>query len=199
MLLAFYLQIGIRYSPLQAGLGIIPIDVTFLISNLISGILSDVYGSRILTTTGIALQTIGFLVLSTFGTTTDYFQVALVLCIFGVGNGLFNAPNTREIMGSVPPNRRGIASGFRSLVYNAGLAISYGFVILFVTLGIPYGTLSKLLQGTEPQPGLAFATTQFLNGFRMASLIFAVIIAFAILPSVMRGKRGEIPLIEEIK
>ena len=34
LLLAFYLQIGLGYSPLQAGVGIIPLDVTYLIFSL---------------------------------------------------------------------------------------------------------------------------------------------------------------------
>jgi EmrB/QacA subfamily drug resistance transporter len=188
LLLAFYLQIALRYSPLQAGLGILPVDAAFMIMTIISGRLSDRYGSRLLATAGIVVQALGFLILATLGTGASYLEVAVVLVVFGVGNGLFNTPNTREIMASVPANRRGIASGFRSLVYNIGLTLSYGLVILFITIGIPYNALSQLLQGNEATSYAATIATQaFVNGFRITCLIFSAIIALAVAPSILRG------------
>ncbi|MHB8567743.1 MAG: MFS transporter [Nitrososphaerales archaeon] len=186
LMLAFYLQIGLGYSPLSAGLGIVPVDISYLFSTLISSRLSDKYGSKLLATSGLVVNTIGFVILATFAISTQYTEIVLLLAIFGVGNGLFNTPNTREIMSSVPPERRGIASGIRNLMFNLGLTTSFGVVIALITLGIPYNTFSQLLAGTATT---SLAKLEFVSGFRIAAFVFALIVAVAIIPSWMRGAR----------
>ena len=188
LVLAFYLQIGLGYTPLQAGVGIVPVDIVYLGSTLFSSRLSDRHGSRVLTTTGLAINALGFFMLATFSLTTGYYSIAVVLAIMGLGNGLFNTPNTREIMSSVPPERRGVASGMRSMMYNLGLTLSYGLVIVLITQGIPYPEFSQLLQGTVPPSIASIAKTEFLSGFRITSLVFGIVMVFAIIPSWIRGK-----------
>jgi EmrB/QacA subfamily drug resistance transporter len=184
VLMAFYLQIGLGYTPLEAGLGVLPLEGAYIVSSFISARLSDRYGSRILCTLGLSIITSCFLAMSTFGGATRYEEVALILGIIGIGNGMFTAPNIRAIMGTVPQNRRSIASSFRQTMFNTGSTVSYGLVILFLTLGIPYGTLSTLLQN----PGvIGSAQLLFFNGFRVATILLAVIDGLAIIPSVMRG------------
>lgn len=188
-LVAFYLQIGLGYSPLRAGLSIIPLDVTYLVSSLVCGKLSDRYGSRILTTLGLSINTICFLTMTTFGQDTQYVEIALILAAMGWGNGMFTPPNLKAIMSSVPANRVGVASGFRNTMFQIGSTTSYGLIILFITFGIPYNAFSMLLQGSLPQSLISVAKQEFFNGFRIAALILAVIDAIAILPSVMRGAK----------
>jgi MFS family permease len=188
LLLAFYLQIGIGYSPAMAGIGVVPLEVTFLIFSLTGGRLSDKYGSRILCTIGLAVNSLAFAYLSTFGENTTYPQVLVGLIAIGFGNGMFLAPNMRAIMGSVPADRRGIASAFRSTVNNVAWTVSYGLVILFMTSGISYGTLSDLLDGSISRVPGSIANHEFLLGFKIAVLSLAIIDAAAIIPSIMRGK-----------
>ena len=188
LLIAFYLQIGLGYTVFQAGLGILPLEISFMIFSLIGGRLSDKYGSRVLSTIGLVVNTLAFLFLSTFTENTSYPVVVVSLITIGFGNGMFLAPNMRAIMSSVPPDRRGIASAFRSTVNNVAWTISYGLVILFMTFGISYGTLSGILDGAIIRiPGSA-ANLEFLLGFKIAVIALAIIDVVAIVPSVMRGK-----------
>lgn len=187
LLLAFFMEIGQGYSPLQAGLGILPLDITYTISSVIFGRLSDRYGTRLFTTTGLVINSACFLVMAGFSSNTAYIEIAIFLTILGVGNGMFTPPNLRAIMGSVPPSRIGIASGFRNTMFNMGLTISYGLVVLFITFGIPYNTLSLLLQNAAPQSIIALAKLEFFDGFRIATFILAIIGVVAIIPSAMRG------------
>jgi len=187
LLLAFYLQIGLGYPPLQAGIAILPMEVVYLFVSIFCGKLSDIYGSRGLTTLGLGLNAIGFLYASTFSSSTSYLSIALCLVLIGIGNGMFTAPNLRAVMGSVPPNRVGIASGFRQTMFNVGLTCSYGLTILLLTLGIPYGVLSQLLQSTASHATNSFALLEFLSGFRIAMFSLAVIDSIAIIPSAIRG------------
>jgi len=40
---------------------------------------------------------------------SPYWQSTLWLGLVGIGSGMFNSPNTAAMMGTVPPDRRGIA------------------------------------------------------------------------------------------
>ena len=106
LLIAFYFQLGLGYSPLEAGLGIIPVEAVYLIFAIISGKMSDKYGSRLISTAGIFFLVVSNISMSFLGIHSAYLEVALVLATFGVGIGMFNAPNLSAIMGSVPSNRR---------------------------------------------------------------------------------------------
>jgi EmrB/QacA subfamily drug resistance transporter len=191
LLMSFYLQIGLGYTPLQAGLGILPLDGTYMIFTFVGGKLSDRYGSRILTTVGLLVNSVGLLTISTLGAETPYPEVAAVLAAIGVGNGLFTSPNLRAIMGSVPVHRRGSASAFRNTMFSVGSTVSFGLVVLFITFGIPYGTFSALLQGALAPSAIPLGRSEFLNGFRIATLLFGAIIAVGIIPSALRGGRQE--------
>jgi EmrB/QacA subfamily drug resistance transporter len=192
ILFAFFLQIGLGYSPLQAGVAIVPLEVAYVISSLISAKLSDRYGTRVLCTAGLSVITADFLLASTFSLTTQYPEVAVVLVVCGIGNGMFTPPNLRAIMGSVPNTRRGIASSFRQTMFNTGSTCGYGLVILFLTIGIPYGLLSPLIQSGAVHSSITLAArTEFLDGFRIACVLFAVLEGLAIFPSAMRGSVRE--------
>jgi EmrB/QacA subfamily drug resistance transporter len=187
LLVSFYLQVGLGYSPLQTGLGIIPLDSVYFIFSLLGGRLSDRYGARIISTVGLLVGSFGFFSMYMFGVATPYPVVAVFLGFAGIGNGLFNPPNTASIMGSVPTNRIGVASGFRNTVFNVGQCASYGLLILFITIGMPYSSFSHLLQGLDAQSVLVLARQQFLNSMRIAILILATMNAVAIIPSILRG------------
>lgn len=189
LLSAFYLQIGLGYAPLKAGIAIIPVEATYFFSSLINGRLSDKYGSRVLCTSGLSIIAASYIILSTFGISTPYWHVALMLAFIGYGNGMFTPPNTSAIMMSVPENRRGIASSFREIMFNSGSTMSFGLVVLFITFGIPYATFNALLQGAGAQSLGLVAQSQFIGGFRIAALLLAAIDAIAVIPSAFRGPK----------
>jgi len=189
IMISFYLQIVLGFSALQAGLGLLPLEATYILFGPISGRLSDKYGPRFFSTLGLAISSLGFLLLSTISVSTSYGEFALVLALLGAGNGMFVSPNISAIMGSVPPNRRGIASGFRVTMLNVGLTASSGIAVLLITLGISYNGFSALIQNLVPQSGLLLAKAQFVNGFKLATLALALTNSAAIIPSALRGQK----------
>jgi EmrB/QacA subfamily drug resistance transporter len=191
ILTSFYLQVVVGDSPLVAGLSILPLDATFVIAGPLSGKLSDKYGPRLLSTIGLAVSSAGFFILSTITTTTTYPVLALVFAFLGIGNGMFVSPNISAIMGSVPANRRGIASGFRTTTFNIGLTASAGIAVLLVSLVVPYSVLTGLIAGTTTSLP-ATAGAQFLSGFKIAVLVLAVLNSIGIIPSALRGTRRSV-------
>ncbi len=189
--ISFYLQIIMGYSALQAGLSILPLEATYLILGPLSGKLSDKYGSRLFATLGLVISSVGFFLLAAITTpTTSYLEVAIVLALMGAGNGMFVAPNISAIMASVPANRRGIASGFRVTLFNVGLTASSGVAVLLITLIIPYGAFSALLQSFNPLSASAIVRDQFVSGFQLATLVFAIVNTIAIAPSLLISSKA---------
>jgi hypothetical protein len=92
-----------------------------------------------------------------------------------------------SIMGSVPGERRGIASALRAVFFSTGSVISINFAILVMTLTVPYRIVSGVM--TSSISITAAETALFSGGISNAYLWMAGINALAIIPSLLRGKR----------
>jgi EmrB/QacA subfamily drug resistance transporter len=130
-------------TPLWAGIFILPMTAGFLVSGPTSGILSDKFGSRGIATSGMAVFALSFIGLMTLPTDFPYWAFALLVGLNGIGSGMFASPNSSSIMGSVPAEDRGAASGMRSTFQNSGTAVSIGVVFTLMIAG-----LSSSLPGT---------------------------------------------------
>lgn len=80
-----------------------------------------------------------------------------------------------------------MAAGFRSTKFNIGATSSYALVLVLLTLGIPYGTFSALLQNVGTETVISLARAQFIDGFRIGCVILAGVTLSGIIPSLLRG------------
>ncbi|MGP6239803.1 MFS transporter [Cuniculiplasma sp. SKW4] len=135
---------GYSYSsvPFWAGIYTIPMMLGFVVFGPISGAMSDKIGARGISTFGLLVSAVAFILLSTLSYNFSYIPFALMLFMMGSGMGLFAAPNITAVMNSVPPQLRGVASGMRSTLQNTGQTMSMG---IFFTIVIVY--LTRLLPG----------------------------------------------------
>src|SRR5205823_13485255 len=145
LLLSLHFQLVLQKSPLEAGLLIIPTDIATLAAGPLSGLLSDKYGHLPFTTAGLATISLSLLLFATTDASTPYSVFVAYLILFGAGLGFFASPNISSIMGSVPPERRGIASGFRATFFNVGYTISLNLAILITTFTIPYALVTQVI------------------------------------------------------
>ncbi len=190
LLLSLYLQLVEGFSPLQAGLAIVPFDLAFLAVGPLSGRLSDKYGHMPFTTSGLAVMSASLLLMSSTSVSTPYLTLALYLIVFGVGVGMFSSPNMSSIMGSVPPQERGVASGVRATFFNVGYVLSFNVAILVMTLALPYSVITAVISAPNPAAIVGVDKALFAKGLDYAFQVSAVINAVAIAPSVLRGKRA---------
>jgi len=145
-------------TPLWAGIFMLPLTLGFLIAGPLSGYLSDRFGARLFSTAGLALVACSFLGLLALPVDFDYGLFAALLLLNGLGQGMFSAPNTSSIMGSVPSEYRGVASGMRSTFQNSGTALSIGVFFSLMVSGLATslpGTLSHGLQAHGVPAGAA--------------------------------------------
>ena len=182
-LLIFFLQGPYGQDPLTAGLMLIPFGLAFMVLGPISGYLSDGYSSRNLQVAGLMIVALALLGLAQIGQDTPYWQLALLMGLMGAGSGLFNSPNTRSIMYSVAPDRRGIAASARVMLANVGVMVSLAIAFPLVLSGIPMGDLLKLFLyggGISPE-----SLALFMSGLHESFLMFFGVSILAVLAAAM--------------
>ncbi|WP_194814919.1 MFS transporter [Nocardia sp. XZ_19_385] len=136
-----YLQLGLGFSPLKAGLSGMPMSVAMMLgASLSMQVLVPRFGRAVLQTG--ALLAAGGMVLfgffaTTQGTGISLWQTMLPLIPMGIGMGLIIAPLTDLILSEVPHEHAGSASGLTSTTIQLGQAIGVALssVIFFGHLG----------------------------------------------------------------
>ena len=123
----------------------------FVVFGPVSGALSDKIGARLISTVGLVISAVAFLLLATLPYNFAYVPFALMLFMMGSGMGMFAAPNITAVMNSVKPQLRGVASGMRATLQNTGQTASMG---IFFTIVLVY--LTRLIPGSF---GPALATS----------------------------------------
>jgi MFS family permease len=187
---SLYLQLILGYSALKAGVLLIPMEIVILVLSPISGRLSDRYGTRVLGSAGLALNAAALIWFSTLNEKSTYGAVLISLLLLGVGMALFASPNISSVMGSVPPEKRGVASGIRMTISQTAGVLSVPFSLLLMTLVMPYNQLSQIVSNSQLNNSNELAL--FLKAINHACLILGIIMLFAIIPSLLRGPRIKI-------
>jgi MFS family permease len=159
-------------TPLWAGIFMLPLTIGFLFGGPVSGYLSDRFGARLFSTTGLLLVAASFVGLLALPVAFSYPAFAALLFVSGVGQGMFSAPNTSAIMGSVPPEQRGVASGMRSTFQNSGTALSIGVCFSLMIAGLA-SSLPRTLQSGLQAQGVPAGTASQVAGLPPVSTLFA--------------------------
>jgi EmrB/QacA subfamily drug resistance transporter len=194
-LLMAYLQ-GIRgISVLTAASLLAPLSIGLAAVGPIGGRLSDRYGARVLSTVGLAVQAVALFLFSTIVSGTPLYAIAGYEALLGIGGGLFFPANSSAIMGSVPRNRYGVASGVMMTVRNSATALSFVVALLALTSQLPGGLGASLLGGSFSPSTLAAIgisrdqlQVEFLDGMRVAFRASAVLVLVAAVFSALRGR-----------
>jgi MFS family permease len=187
LLLSLYYQLVLGMSPLASGIAILPFDAAFLVVGPLSGRLSDRFGHLPFTTSGLALGSFALYLFSTMTTATPVSTVIIHQMLVGAGMGLFVSPNISSIMGSVPENRRGIASAFRATFFQVGYVISLNAAVLIMTFVVPYQTITQVISAVNPISITSSDKLLFMKGLSTTYFWLAIVNVAAILPSVLRG------------
>ena len=99
----------------------------------ISGRLSDRYGWRKFTVTGLILSTTGITILSQATAESSLFQVIPGLMLTSSGMGTFYSPNSSSILSAVERESHGVVSALVNLIRNAGNVVSVAVATAIVT------------------------------------------------------------------
>jgi len=120
-LLAQFFQTVQGYSPLQAGLRVLPWTAMPIFVAPIAGALSDRIGGRPLMATGLALQAVGLAWIAFVSTpTVPYSELVTPFVLSGIGMALYFAPVANVVLSAVKPIEEGQASGANNAIRELG-------------------------------------------------------------------------------
>ncbi len=123
-------------TPLWSAIFMLPLTAGFLLAGPIAGYFSDKIGGMPFAVGGMVLGAVSFVLLMVLPADFSYSAFAALLFANGFGSGLFVAPNSTQIMNSVPPQERGQASGIRATTTNAGQVLSIGLFFSLMLAGL---------------------------------------------------------------
>jgi EmrB/QacA subfamily drug resistance transporter len=110
-LLPVFLQEVGGYSPVQAGLALLPVTSLMILLSRRFGALADRIGSRVLISLGALVAGCGLLLLVRVDQRADYLNDILpALLVFGLGLAMLVAPLTATVLGAVEEDHAGVAA-----------------------------------------------------------------------------------------
>jgi EmrB/QacA subfamily drug resistance transporter len=125
---AQYLQFILRYSPLVAGIALIPAAVGILMGTGAGAHLSATLGGRAAVASGTLLAATGLATQAAFIDGTSYLPTGVGLLLFGLGAGVAMPSATDIIMATLPPARAGVGSAVNDTVRELGGALGVAVI-----------------------------------------------------------------------
>ena len=188
-LLPFYFEELRGYSTVEAGLLLTPLSLILAIVAPISGALADRIGSRWLAPVGLAICSIGLALLSRLDAHSSVWDIAWPLMVIGLGQGIFQAPNTRAIMAAAPLDEQSAASGILGTGRVIGQSLSVALAgAIFASLGgAAAGTVLEAQRNSLPPATISALQTTFVTSFRAALLACAGLAMLGVLTAAVRG------------
>lgn len=115
--LGVVLQVGAGFSPVAAGLALMPVTVIMLLFSARAGALMARVGPRVPMTLGTTVAAVGVALLVRIDADTSYLLDVLgPATLLGAGLTLFVGPLTATVLGAVPDAQAGLASGVNNAV-----------------------------------------------------------------------------------
>lgn len=169
-ILPFFLELVLHYPTPHVGLLLAVYPVLGGIIAPFSGNLSDQFGTRIISLIGLILMVIGCLLISTFYSQMTDWGYILRVAPFGIGFGMFQSPNNSAILGAVPPERLGIASGLLSLTRTLGQTTGVPLIgAIFASIVLTQSTITSVMNA--PPEALVLGLQSV---FKIAALVLTI-------------------------
>jgi EmrB/QacA subfamily drug resistance transporter len=125
--LPLYFQELLDYSPLEAGLLLLPLSATMSLAMPVGGPLATRFGPRPPITVGLALMAVAMLLLSDISESTRYRDLWPPMALLGLGSGFALTPMNLAAMNSIVKRKSGGASGV--LITLSGVGATFGVAV----------------------------------------------------------------------
>jgi EmrB/QacA subfamily drug resistance transporter len=148
-LLTQHLQFVLGYTPLQAGVRVLPVAALAVAAPLAAR-LTERVGTKLVVSAGLLVVAGALWLLSTVEFGDGYGRVAAALALLGCGMGFVMAPATESIMGSLPLAKAGVGSAMNDTTRQVGGAL--GVAVLGSILAAGYGAAIQPTVRSAPPP-----------------------------------------------
>ncbi|HEY4278188.1 MAG TPA: MFS transporter [Conexibacter sp.] len=149
----FYLQNVHGYSPVAAGVRLLPLTATFTISAPLGGILTEKFGPRVPLCVGMLILAACFVGLTSLDVDTSYNGQWPFFLFIGVAMGLVIVSSTEAIVGNAPVERGGLAGGLQSTANQLGGVLGTAVLGSVIVSGV-----NSVLPGNLTDAGVVGAT-----------------------------------------
>lgn len=156
-----YLQLVAGLSPLQTGFAVLPAALVLIVVATLSPRLAQRVRPGYVIATGLAVQVIGYLMLTQVDATTGLPLLIAGFIVLYPAVAPSMALTTDLVVGSVPPEKAGSAGGLASTVNDLGISLGVA-VVGAIGTATYRNTITDTLPGTVP-PADAAAATQSLD------------------------------------
>jgi EmrB/QacA subfamily drug resistance transporter len=142
-----YFQSVQGYTPLNAGVRLLPMAAMSFVAAVMSAKIAQRIGTKVAVGLGILIASSGLFYLYTIAKVdTSYGLVVIGMCIASMGMGLTMSPATNSVMGSLPVNKAGIGSAMNDTTRMLGGAL--GVAVLGTIMNSVYISKIDALNGT---------------------------------------------------
>jgi MFS family permease len=143
---AIYVQDLLGFSPVEAGLGLLPLTIPLLFTAPLGGRIYDRAGPRLLVSAGCLAAGAGLLWTAAVLHELSYGWLVPGYVALGAGIGLVMSPTNTDAMSSAPAELRGQASGMIQTVRQVGGTVGLAIVGAIVA-GVQHDRLQDFLLG----------------------------------------------------
>jgi EmrB/QacA subfamily drug resistance transporter len=152
---AQYLQAGLGYGPLEAGLRLVPWTATFITVAPVAGALADRIGERPLMTLGLTLQAAGMAWVALIAEPgLAYTSLLAPLIAGGVGVSMAIPAAQNSALGSVEPAAIGKAAGTNSTMRELGGVFGIAVTVAVFASAGGYASAAAFTDGFAPAIGV---------------------------------------------
>ncbi len=128
-----FMQKILDYSPVRAGVGMLPLLLGFACLSFVAGPLYNRLGAKVIVTAGSLAIAIGALLLGLLGEDSGYKELIPGMIVIGIGFGLFYASATTAGITSLDESRSSLAGGIAYMFQIAGGAVGLGLTTTIFT------------------------------------------------------------------
>jgi MFS family permease len=181
----FYLEKLRMFSPAKTGMLYIPMPIAAIVMAPVSGMIYDRFDSRYISSAGMGLMSLGIFLLSFLKPDTSFTYIIITMIITGLGLGMFQTPNTSAIMGNVPLQNRGTASGILATMRNIGMVLGVAVAGALFSINFKNANVYYTSKGLN---GLPLQQASFIYALHFALMVACVFALIAMIASLVKGK-----------
>lgn len=180
-LMPFYLQGILNLSPSFIGVIFLAPPILTVSLSTLGGQITDRVGPRIPATIGVLASLVAMVIGVVLRIDSHWYLPTVMLGLTGLATAFFNSANQAAIIGSVPKNHRGVATGMVHTAFELGhmLGVSVGALLLALAFEYYSG-----VAGATPSVETPSAFVSSMNASYIAATALTLV---ALTTSVLRG------------
>jgi EmrB/QacA subfamily drug resistance transporter len=167
-LMTQYWQLVHGYTPLQAGVRLIPFALTMMVVAPLSARVVEKLGTKRVVSGGLLIMTTSLVLLSFIQRDTSYPLVIAIFCFMAVGMGFTMAPATESVMGSLPREKAGVGSAVNDTTRQVGGALGVAIIGSIVSSAYTSRIASSVPGFGVVGDGIAKAQESLANALSLA-------------------------------